>query len=142
MRNINNPRHKLNFTQVEEARRRYEDYGWKTTWISIFLQIHRSSVLFHIRTNGWVRRVQVINRIPDEIVEIYREKKKIRYLDKVKGTYDHIRESSLQKTLKNCQHMRWIKRCSLCGEILESDSIKHDHPMPVSNATTKLSHAL
>lgn len=137
MQNVNNPRHKLNSLQIENAKRRYEDEGWKLQWISEFYKVHPSSILFHVRFNGWVRRVKSTRCMPDEIAELYREKKKKKYQEKLKGTYDYVRN---MQPVKECEHLRWIKRCSCCGEILASDSI--DHYPEKSNATRKLTAIL
>ena len=75
--------------------------------------------------------------MPEKVAAIYRHRSKIRYLDSaykdtkikkkklVKGSYEYIRHIAEQQRLRSCQHIRWIKRCSICGMILESDSINH-----------------
>lgn len=138
MRNINNPRHKLTASQVQEAQRLYEDCGWRVNWISVYFHIHRSSVIFHARFNGWVRRIKTAKRIPDEIAEIYRDRKKSKYEQKMKGSYEYIKQSAEQQRIKSCGHVRWVKRCSLCGEILSSDAICERHEaFAHSNATAQ-----
>lgn len=129
--------YKLTPQKLKSVQKHYEDYGWKIKWISIFYQIYRSTILYHIRSKGWVRKVSVLNVLPDDIAKIYSKAKKIRYLrttyvdtkqtkKKLKeGSYEYIKNLAEQQRLKNCQHVRWIKRCSFCGKIIESDAINH-----------------
>lgn len=126
MYNVNNPRHKLNPQQVKELQRYFEDEGWRLNWLSVFFRVHRSSIIFHIRFNGWVRRMKVLKHMPKEIAEIYRQRKKDKYENKLRGSYDYIKRSTEQHRMNNCVHIRWVKRCSLCGEILGSDAT-HNH---------------
>ena len=126
MYNANNPRHKLTPQQVKEAQHCFEDEGWRINWISVRFGIHKKSVLFHIRYNGWVRRMRVLKHMPKEIADIYRQRKKQKYDEKLKGTYDFIKQSADQHKRESCMHVRWVMRCSLCGEILGSDAT-HTH---------------
>lgn len=126
MQNINNPRHKLVPQQVQELQRLFEDEGWRLNWLSVFFKVHRSSIIFHIRFNGWVRRMKVLRHMPKEIAEIYRLRRKQKYENKFRGSYDYIKRVNEQNRINNCGHIRWVKRCSLCGEILGSDAT-HNH---------------
>lgn len=125
MYNANNPRHKLNPQQIHEAQRFFEDEGWRINWISAYFGIHKKSVIFHVRYNGWVRRTRVIKHMPREIADIYRQRKKHKYEQRFSGSYEFIKLSADHKE-NDCGHARWIKRCSLCGEILGSDAT-HNH---------------
>jgi hypothetical protein len=114
-------------------------------WIALLFQVHRRTVQFHIRARGWIRRVDILNVIPEKIAKIYRNRNKIKYLDQaykdtkqikrklVEGSYEYIRHMAEQQRLRNCQHVRWIKRCSICGMILESDAIDHLHSIEMPN---------
>ena len=129
--------YKLTPAQIKKFQSFFEDSGWKITWLSIYFRVHRRSILFHVRKNGWIRRSGLAKVIPKEIAEVYRERARIRYRDAIKsgrkkkektlakGSYEYIRGIAEQQRLRSCQHVRWIKRCSLCGMILESDSINH-----------------
>lgn len=127
MFNANNPRHKLNASQIEEARKRYEDCGWKILWIARFFGIDPKAVRFHAGHNGWIRRSLMPKQMPEEIAEIYRERRKERYQDKNKGTYTYIQMQGQARAKDACEHHRWIKRCSHCSAILGSDATEHNH---------------
>lgn len=126
MLNANNPRHKLTQEQIKEAQRYFEDEGWRVNWIGAFFGICERTVIFHIRHKGWVRRIKVLKCIPREVTEIYRQRKKEKYelRMKMKTSYSFLKELAEEKKASNCQHVRWIKRCSLCGEILGSDATR------------------
>jgi hypothetical protein len=126
MYNANNPRHKLTPQQVKEAQNLFEAEGWRINWISAFFGIYKTSIIFHVRYNGWVRRMKVLKCMPKEVADIYRQRKKHKYEQRMRGSYDFIKQSTDQRRSENCQHVRWIKRCSLCGEILGSDAT-HNH---------------
>jgi hypothetical protein len=66
----NNPRYKLDHSQVEEARRRYEDDGWKILWISVYFNVKNGNIHFHVKSKGWVRKVKVVKRMPEVVAEI------------------------------------------------------------------------
>lgn len=129
--------YKLTPQKLKSVQKHYEDYGWKIKWISMFYKIYRSTILYHIRSKGWVRKVKVLEVLPGSVAKIYSQAKKIKYLHttysdtkqtkkKLKeGSYEYIKNLAEQQRLKNCQHVRWIKRCSFCGKILESDAINH-----------------
>ncbi len=121
MRNANNPQHKLSESQIEKARRLYEDDGWRVFWISVYFNINHRAIYFYVKSYGWVRRVKVTRYMPNEIAKIYRERKKQKNLAKA-VTYDHVHQMSMEKEASDCIHVRWIKRCSLCGKILGSDA--------------------
>ena len=123
--NSNNPRHKLNEVQVEKAREFYEDQGWKILWIAAFFHVRNGAVHFHVKSRGWVRKIRVLKRMPDEVAEMYRDRKKQKYDEEVKGSYTHIKNLDEFRRNENCGHARRIKRCSLCGEIIGSDSIEY-----------------
>lgn len=121
-----NPRYKLTPQQIDSARRYFEDQGWRILWLCVYFQVGHKTIRFHARANGWVRRVKVAKYMPKEIAEMRREIKKRKYEERMKGTYDYIKQSAHQHKIDNCQHVRWVKRCSLCGEILGSDAT-HNH---------------
>lgn len=127
MFNANNPRHKLNAAQIEEARKRYEEGGWKILWISRFFKVDPRAIRFHAGNNGWIRRSLMPKFMPDEVAEIYRERRKEKYLSKVRGTYDFIQMQGQERKRQACEHHLWIKRCSICNEILESDATCQKH---------------
>lgn len=127
MYNANNPRHKLRPDQIKHLQRCFEDEGWRINWLSVYFGIYKNAVLFHIRNNGWVRRIKVVNHMPKEVAETYRARKKERYERKLKGTYEFIKMSNDQQKMESCGHVRWVKRCSLCGQILGSDATDHQH---------------
>jgi hypothetical protein len=70
--------------------------------------------------------MKVLRHMPKEIAEIYRLRRKQKYENKFKGSYDYIKRVNEQNRINNCGHIRWVKRCSLCGEILGSDAT-HNH---------------
>jgi len=129
--------YKLSSQKLKSIREHYENSGWKITWIAVYFKIHHSAIQYQIRSKGWTRRTKVLQVLPREVMLAYREIKKQRYVDTtyndtkekkiklVEGSYEYIRNLAEQQRLKNCQHVRWIKRCSFCGKILESDSINH-----------------
>jgi len=127
MFNANNPRHKLNAAQIEEARKRYEDQGWKILWIARFFSVDPKAVRFHAGHNGWIRRSLMPKQMPEEIAEIYRERRKDQYHKRVGGTYAFIQMQGQERRRDSCEHHRWIKRCSTCNEILGSDATEHQH---------------
>jgi len=129
MRNVNNPRHKLDTKGVEDARLLYEEKGWKMAHIAVFLGVNRSSIFYHIQFDGWVRRVPMVKSMPAEVVEVYRERKKTRAEKKMRGTYGYITHREEEQRIKRqegCQHKLWSIRCACCGKILGSDSMAAD----------------
>ena len=127
MYNANNPRHKLTPQKIQEAQRCFEDEGWRINWISMYFGIHKKSVIFHVRYNGWIRRTRVIKHMPREIADIYRQRKKQKYEQKLGGSYDFIKLSADEHKKDECVHTRWIKRCSICSKIIGSDATEHNH---------------
>lgn len=139
MSTAKNRRYKFTPQQLKAIQTRYELEGWRLQWLGRYYKVHRSTILFHIRKRGWIRRVPVAEVMPEEIAKSYRMGEKFRYLDNtyndskkikkkmVEGSYEYIRHMAEQQRLRSCQHVRWIKRCSICGTILESDSINHQH---------------
>lgn len=117
--------YKLNALQIDDAHRKFEQ-GWRISWIAAIFDVHRSTIYFHVRYNGWIRRVRVLKMMPEEVVVIYRERKKNKYREKFRGSYDFIKMSAEQIKIQNCRHSRWIKRCSICGMILASDAVDHE----------------
>ena len=129
--------YKLTPRQLKNIQKYYEELGWKVEWLSVYFRLHRDSIVFHIRKRGWVRKRKVPELMPEKVAVIYRRKEKVRYLDTtyrdtkekkkklVEGSYEYIRNLAEQQRHKNCQHVRWIKRCSFCAKILESDSINN-----------------
>lgn len=129
--------YKLTPQKLKSVQKHYENYGWKAKWIARYFQLHHSTIQYQIKSKGWKKRVRTPEIIPEEVAKIYREKRKIKYADsfyrdtkqsKKKlevGSYEYIKNLAEQQRLKNCQHVRWIKRCSFCGKILESDAINH-----------------
>lgn len=129
--------YKLSPQKLKEIRKSFEDYGWKIKWISVFYRIYHSTIHYHVRSKGWVRKVKVKTVLPAKVAKVYSKAKKTKYLHityrdtkqtkkkLVEGSYEYIRNLAEQQRHKNCQHIRWIKRCSFCGKILESDSINH-----------------
>jgi hypothetical protein len=126
MFNANNPRHKLTAEQIAEARKRYEEQGWKILWIARVFKVDCRAIRFHAGNNGWIRKALMPKFMPEEVAEIYRERRKERYLSKAKGTYEYIQMVGQERKRQACGHHLWIKRCSICNEILESDST-HNH---------------
>lgn len=127
MYNANNPRHKLTPEEVDLAKFSFEEQGWKLAWISTLFKVARSSVLFHARVGGWVRRVSVLKRMPDEVVDAYREKKTNAYNYKFGGSYKYQKLKNEYRVQKACVHSVWVKRCSICGRILGSEATEHNH---------------
>lgn len=127
MFNANNPRYKLNAAQIEEARKRYEECGWKILWIARFYGVDPKAIRFHAGHNGWTRRVLMEQQMPEEIAEIYRQRRKERYEKKNKGTYTYIQMNNQAKAMGACEHHRWVRRCSTCSAILGSDATEHNH---------------
>lgn len=131
--------YKLSPQKLKSVQRHYEDYGWKAKWIARYFQVHHSTIQYQIKSKGWRRRVKTPEIIPEEVAKIYRENRKIKYADSFyddtkeskkkleKGSYEYIRNLAEQQRHKNCEHVRWIKRCSFCGKILASDSINNEH---------------
>lgn len=127
MFNAKNPRHKLTPAQLEEMRKCFEDEGWKLLWIARFFKIDPRGVRFHAGTNGWVRRAKITKYMPAGVAKIYSERKKQHYLEKAKGTYEFIQMSAQFRKTSDCEHRRWVKRCSVCSEIIGSDATDHKH---------------
>ena len=129
--------YKLTSKKLKNVQKHYENFGWKITWIAVYFRMHHSAIQYQIRSKGWTRRAKVLEVLPNEVMKAYRLVKKKRYVDTtyqdtkekkkklVEGSYEYIRNLAEQQRLKSCQHVRWIKRCSICGKILESDSINH-----------------
>jgi hypothetical protein len=127
----NNPRYKLDHSQVEEARRRYEDDGWKILWISVYFNVKNGNIHFHVKSKGWVRKVKVVKRMPEEVAEIYRKRKREKYDREFKGSYADVRNLENCRRNEHCEHSRWVKRCSLCGEIIGSDALEYCPPRSI-----------
>ena len=121
-----NPRSKkLDDSQIEEARRRYEDDGWKILWISVYFNVKNSNIHFHAKSKGWVRKVKVVRRMPEDVAELYRKRKREKYDREFKGMYEDVRNVENCRRNEHCEHQKWVKRCSLCGEIIGSDAIEY-----------------
>lgn len=69
-------------------------------------------------------------KMSPRLVRYYKKKHGIKndtfVYGKLKGTghksYAEIKAENEKKARANCVHRYWIKRCSICGEILESDA--------------------
>jgi hypothetical protein len=118
--NVNNPQHKLSEKEVASARRFFEDEGWRIFWIANYFHINHRAIYFYMKSYGWVRKVKILKRMPEEVADVYRERRKEKNRTRVL-TYDEIRQESAERHLE-CEHGRWIRRCSLCGKILGSDA--------------------
>ena len=101
MYNANNPRHKLSSDQVDDARKLYEDDGWKFKWISMHFSVHHSAIIFHAKFQGWIRRVGICQRMPQEIADLYREKRRVRNRKKMTTSYAYIQQIAEQNK-KEC----------------------------------------
>ena len=129
--------YKLSPQKIKSVQKHYEDLGWKANWLARYFGVHHSTIQYQIKSKGWSKRVKTPDMIPEEVAKIYRENRKIKYVDSFyrdtkqskkkmkKGSYEYIRNLAEQQRLKSCLHVRWIKRCSICGKILESDAINH-----------------
>lgn len=119
--------------QIEDARRRYEDCGWKILWIASFFRVKNGAIHFHVKSRGWVRKIKVMTRMPEEVAERYRERKREKYNREMKGLYEDIRNVDECRRNELCEHTRWVKRCSLCGEIIGSDALEYSPARTVIN---------
>lgn len=129
MHNVNNPRHKLDLENLEKARVLYEERGWKMAHIAMFLGVNRSSIFFHIhKFEGWVRRVPVVKKMPEEVADVHRTRKKTK-VERSRGSYafmQHKAEMDRLKRQSECKHKLFMIRCSCCGKIVGSDSMPAD----------------
>ena len=119
----------------------YIHKGWKLLWIARKFNIYHTSLFYHITKRGIRRKAPVLLKKPTEVEELYRlrqqstSRHKRRVFESADENNDDVsdkknsssstEEVSLRKedTLDNeCSHIFWIKRCSTCSAILESDS--------------------
>lgn len=122
----------------------YSNHGWKLLWIAKKYDIYHTTLFYHILKKGIIRNIPVLLKKPAEVESIYkrqiqivrkkREKKQLLStsseenddFDIVEKSYSQLKEESLRRKENTpdteCSHMFWVKRCSLCNAILESDS--------------------
>lgn len=124
-------KHKLSPTDVDELCDLYQK-GWKLTWLSAKYNIDHTSVLYHVKKRKIVQEKK-LNSCPTTHVRVS-IKQNYKLLNNVVTmphnvpfTYDEIVKRSRKRertTLhdKECPHTCWMKRCSMCKAILESDS--------------------
>lgn len=137
-------RNRLTTEETAEASVLYENEGWRILWIARKFNVDHTSIIYLIKKRKLVRRVSVPDHKPEEIISMYR-----RRLDEARETKEDSDDDSYPELLlddenthvksyaniikeatqrrshtadNECSHPRWIKRCSLCKTILESDS--------------------
>lgn len=109
---------------VKEARSLYEERGWKMAHIAVFLGVNRSSIFYHIQFDGWVRRVPMVRKMPEEVAEVYRKQRRENAARR-RGSYAYESFREEQRRIgeqEKCEHKLWSIRCACCGKILGSES--------------------
>jgi len=121
----------------------YANSGWKLLWIAKKFNIYHTTLFYHILKKGIIRNVPVLLTRPAEVAVIYKQrvqtvehKRKKRTVAEhseedeefnlIEKTYSQIlKEDSLRRKEDTpdteCSHAYWIKKCSICSAILESD---------------------
>lgn len=111
--------------------------GWKLTYLGKKFKIDHTSVMYHVKKRKLTQK-KIIKKYPLDIQQhecSKNNKNKVNYqkqynddmTHKVIFTYEELIENSRKRDIstlhdKECPHNFWIKRCSLCKAILESDS--------------------
>lgn len=108
-----NNRWKLSDTQIAELSDLYVNQGWRVNRIARHFEIHFSSVLYWIKQLALERAVPVVTK--QEVKRVFLASTRHR-------NYQTYVKEDREKFKKTCLHDHWIKRCSCCGKILESDS--------------------
>ena len=136
---------KLTPEMMDEVCRIYEK-GWLLTWIGKKFKIDHSSVLYYVKRYNLKQKNGVLKKIPKKIESTYKSYKpqdvsrakilsdvsltKNKYQDEmthnVHKTYEEIIKDSKKRGSTSahdteCSHKHWVKRCSMCRGILESD---------------------
>ena len=144
---------KIKIKQRDEIRELHQ-IGFTTVEIGKLYDVHHSSIYYYVNDIDQeqilapierLRRASQILKISEnEIFEILSEKtrktipdrqrlqkridKKTKTIPRRGRTYqDYLREETErhEESIKSCNHERWVKRCSICNKILESDSTKY-----------------
>lgn len=113
--NVEKKRWKLEDEEISELTILFCDKGWRINRIAKKLEIHFSSVLY------WIKRLELKRKVPIVSSAVQKQTRVFLASTRPKGyqTYADIAKKTSQE---KCQHAFWIKKCSCCGKILESDS--------------------
>lgn len=132
----------------------YSDSGWKLLWIARKFNVYHTTLFYHILKKHIPRNIPVLTKKPAEVEAIYRSRlfdpptkrqlakaaKTTLYFDDIEDDYSDLvaktYKQSLADSLKRkddkpdteCSHAYWMKRCSMCAAILESDAILNQLP--------------
>ena len=95
--------------------------------------IDRTTVIYYREHHRIKKKVPVLLPIPEiQAVIDQQRRERVQRFKKPRfiGDYESqikAEEDRKEKRQMNCHHAVWIKRCSLCGAILESDAQVNDH---------------
>lgn len=123
-------RKRLTTNEISEIVILYEELGWRILWIAKKFEIDHTSILYLIRKKQLVRKSPIQLMRPKEVQQLYIPKKIddtdiVEQSSQVSSYADILKEIASKKknTIDSeCSHQFWIKRCSLCHAILDSDS--------------------
>lgn len=99
----------LSDEDVREIENLYSDQGWRMNRIAKKLNIGFRSVYYWVKKLNLERRVAIVSTRPG-------------LASSNSKNYKSYLETSKDKVKETCKHVFWIKKCSCCGSILESDS--------------------
>lgn len=118
--NCDKKKWKTNEGDILEIQLLFEWRGWRINHISRKLKLHQSTIMYHIESHGFKRKVPVMEGRPEEIKLTYKVREPVRF-------YEKLKKRQQESVKRDCQHKFWIKRCSVCGKILGSDATE-EHP--------------
>ena len=146
-RKTNRTYKRLSIEKIDEAKALYELRGWKLLWIAKELEVDHTSIMSLIKRKGFIRQMPILEKRPPEIEAMYRRKyrEKHNLPDDFDNTYfnqytedDNIHVKSYSDIIKEahqkrahskdteCSHPFWVKKCSFCNTILESDVLRNE----------------
>jgi len=110
-------RWKLSDTEISELSDLYVNQGWRVNRIARHFEINFSSVIY------WIKQLKIDRVTPVLTQKDIKAKMPRAFLASTRhNSYENYVQISKKKAKAECEHKNWIKRCSCCGKILESDS--------------------
>lgn len=108
----------LSDEDVREIENLYSNQGWRISRIARKLNIGFRSVYYWVKKLNLERKVGIIS----STVKNSRGNIRPGLASSNNKNYKSYLETSHEKAKETCIHAFWIKKCSCCGKVLESDS--------------------
>jgi len=87
-------------------------------------------IIDDLKAGQSIRQIAKNNNCDRATIYYYQKKFVIKKIPIEKKSYQEIFEEEEKKRLErqvNCSHLKWIKRCSVCNAILESEKQVNTH---------------